>query len=137
MKKVPASPSTKTLGIVYLARMLEKIRLNDAGDLRDDLVGNLGEGFDAKACDFLRVAYPDVVNQVRGGLSDAEVVEWCFNHGWRPSDQEIEIWNEFMRKFGWNDIASERLASRKVESGLGNRDDIQTMFAYIDADEGR
>jgi gluconokinase len=42
-----------------------------------------------------------------------------------------------MVKRGWSDELSERLASRKKESGLENRDDIQTMFHYIDADEGR
>ena len=43
----------------------------------------------------------------------------------------------FMVKRGWSDELSERLVSRKKESGFENRDDIQTMFHYIDADEGR
>jgi gluconokinase len=42
-----------------------------------------------------------------------------------------------MSKRGWRDDLSDRLASRKKEGGLENRDDIQTMFNYIDADEGR
>jgi hypothetical protein len=40
-----------------------------------------------------------------------------------------------MRKRGWNDEASSRLVMRKKESGLENRDDVQTFFDYIDADE--
>ena len=32
---------------------------------------------------------------------------------------------------------TETLERRKRESGLSDRDDIQTMFDYIDADEGR
>jgi hypothetical protein len=40
-------------------------------------------------------------------------------------------------KRGWNDSGSEMVAQRKKESGLENRGDIQTMFDYIDADEGR
>ena len=39
------------------------------------------------------------------------------------------IWNEFMRKRGWNDKATETLNRRKRESGLSDRDDIRTMFA--------
>jgi hypothetical protein len=42
-----------------------------------------------------------------------------------------------MVKRGWSDELSERLAGRKKESGFENREDIQTMFHYIDADEGR
>ena len=42
-----------------------------------------------------------------------------------------------MRKRGWKDEGTAMLEQRKRESGLANRDDIQTMFDYIDADEGR
>jgi gluconokinase len=42
-----------------------------------------------------------------------------------------------MRKRGWNDEVAERLVQRKSESGFEARTDIQTMFDYIDADEGR
>ena len=38
---------------------------------------------------------------------------------------------------GWNDEATERLAMRKRESGIPDRADIQTLFDYIDLDEGR
>ena len=44
---------------------------------------------------------------------------------------------EALMKMGWNDDLSETLIRRKKESSFENRDDIQTMFAYIDADEGR
>ena len=42
-----------------------------------------------------------------------------------------------MRKRGWNDVASERLQQRKAEGGFSSREEIQTMFDYIDADEER
>ena len=42
-----------------------------------------------------------------------------------------------MRKRGWNDEVSETLKRRKKESGMAGRSEIQTMFAFIDADEGR
>ena len=47
------------------------------------------------------------------------------------------IWNEFMRKCGWNDALSERLTQRLIESGFAGRTDIQTLFDYIDLDENR
>ena len=49
----------------------------------------------------------------------------------------MHFWNEFMRKCGWNDEISETLIRRKKEGGLADRADIETMFQFIDADEGR
>jgi hypothetical protein len=42
-----------------------------------------------------------------------------------------------MRKRGWNDEVSEILQRRKKEAGMMGRSDIQTVFEFIDADEGR
>ena len=42
-----------------------------------------------------------------------------------------------MRKRGWKDDASEILEQRKREAGMADRAEIETMFQFIDADEGR
>ena len=55
----------------------------------------------------------------------------------RSTEDEIYVWNEFMRKRGWNDELSEILKRRKKEAGMAGRSEIQTMFTFIDADEGR
>ena len=124
-------------GIVYLGRMLDKIRLHAQDKLPADYHANLGKGFDGRCCSFLQVAYDDVVARVTQGGTDDELLQWCFQKGRKPTDEEIEIWNHFMRKSGWRDGGSERLAQRLKESGLTHRTDIQTFFDYIDADEGR
>lgn len=131
------SPYVQTHGIYYFARMIDKIRLHAAGQLAADYHANLGGGFDERCTSFLWIEYPALVERVKAGGSDEEILEWSFRQGRKPSEEEIEIWNEFMRKRGWNDEASERLTMRKRESGCGDRDDIQTFFDYIDLDEGR
>jgi hypothetical protein len=83
------------------------------------------------------VKYEDLVARVQQGGTDEEILDWAFANGRKPSEEEIEIWNEFMRKYGWNDDLTEVVERRKRESGLTNRDDIRTMFNYIDADEDR
>jgi gluconokinase len=133
----PRSPREKVGGIVYFGRMVDKIRLMESGLLPGDLHANLGVGFDKRCVDFLHVTYDDLAAQVKAGLTDDQALEWCFEHGRKPNEMEIEVWNEFMRKRGWNDSGSEMLATRKKESGFENRDEIRTMFDYIDADEGR
>jgi gluconokinase len=133
----PCSPHETTGGIVYFRRMIEKIRLMAAGTLHPDLQANLGIGFDERCVDFLGVSYADLAEAVRGGLSDEAALEWCFAHGRKPSEEEIEVWNGFMSKRGWRDAITPTLVRRKAESGFTDRADIQTMFDYIDADEGR
>lgn len=129
------SPNVKIGGIVYFARMLDKIRLHAEGKLPPDYVENLGGGFDERMLHFLHVAYCDVVLETLSDKTDEQMLAWCFAEGRVPHEEEIEIWNGFMSKRGWRDDVTERLIFRKKEAGWENRDDIQTMFEYIDADE--
>ena len=131
------SPAEKLGGLVYFGRMLDKIRVHARGELPADYVPNLGRGFDAKCCVFLHLDYADLVKRVEEGARDDEILEWAFTSGRRPNDKEITMWNDFMRKFGWRDEAAETLERRKREAGMENRAEIETMFQFIDADEGR
>ena len=139
MKPFPArSPAAKVGGLVYFGRMLDKIRAHAKGELPADWVPNLGKGFDGRCVRFLGLPYEDVKARVlEQGGTDEQILQWAFERGRRSSEEEIEIWNEFMRKCGWNDEVTSTLERRKRESGLENSNDIQTMFEYIDADEGR
>ena len=137
MKKPPISAYQETLGMIYFARMLDKIRLNASGTLREDFVENLGSGLDGRCADFLNVSYSEIVVQVLRGVSDEELLKWCFEGGRNLTENDIFIWNGYMRKVGWNDGVSEILVRRKKESGLENREDIQTMVEYFEYDEGR
>ena len=138
MKEFPVrSPAEKMGGLVYFGRMLDKIRLHARGALPKDYQPNLGKGFDSKCCAFLHVDYDEVAERVKEGASDDEMLKWAFETGRRPTEKEITMWNEFMRKFGWRDEATEILGRRKREAGMEDRDEIETMFQFIDADEGR
>ncbi len=131
------SPSEKLGGLVYLPRLIDKVRLHQAGTLPADYHANLGKGFDGRCVNFLQVTYDALAERVQQGGDDAAILAWCFEQGRKPSEEEIEIWNEFLRKRGWNDEATEILLKRKKDAGAEGRADIQTMFDYIDFDEGR
>ncbi len=131
------SPNVPCGSIYYFARMLDKIRLHAAGALPTEYIENLGGGFDERCLNFLRIEYEPLVERVKDGGTDEEILAWAFSQGRQPTEEDIEIWNDFMRKRGWNDAATERLIMRKGESNIPDRDDIQTMFDYIDFDEGR
>lgn len=131
------SPSDKLGGLFYFARMLDKIRLHARDALPGDYHGNLGKGFDELCANFLRIDYEQLVQRVKQGGTDEEILRWCFENGRRPNENDTYVWNEFMRKRGWNDEISEALERRKREAGMTGRSDIQTSFQFIDADEGR
>ena len=131
------SPSAKVGGLFYFGRMMDKIRSHAKDELPPDYQPNLGRGFDEKCVTFLQVNYDQLVERAKQGDTDDEILQWCFDVGRQPSDDEIYVWNEFMRKRGWNDEVSETLKRRKKEAGMAGRSEIETMFAFIDADEGR
>lgn len=134
---IPRSPYDREGGLVYFPRMVQKIRLHQRGELPPDYHDNLGKGFDQRCCEFLNVNYDDLAVRVRQGGSDGEILEWCFRQGRRPGESEIFMWNEYLRKCGWNDHYSERLGQRLAGLGMSGRTDIRTMFDLIEVDEGR
>jgi hypothetical protein len=131
------SPFSKVNGLVYFGRMIDKIRAHAKDGLPEEYQANLGKGFDHNCTYFLHVDYNDLVDRAKQAGTDEELLEWCFTSGRKPTDEEIYIWNEFMRKRGWNDEISETLKRRKKEAGMAGRSEIETMFGFIDADEGR
>ena len=144
MPNIPGlrSPYAKVGRLVYVGRMLDKIRLHTAGKLPPEYVANLGDAkpgmFDARCCGFLHVAYADIARRALEGGSDDEVLEWVEKRGGRRSDEECHAWNQFLMKRGWHDPTDvvERLRQRIRESGLESKP-IETYFDYIDFDEGR
>src|SRR5678810_474275 len=107
------SPNEKVGTLVYFGRMLDKIRLHAAGKLPEDYIGNLGDGFDKACIQLFGLPYPAVVERVLQGGTDEELLAWCREKGRPLVDQDQYVWNEYMRKRGWNDSGSERLKQRK------------------------
>src|SRR6266540_1791274 len=131
------SPFEKVGGLFYFGRMLDKIRLHAKGELPPDYHENLGKGFDEKCVTFLRIKYYQLTEYVKRGGSDEEILQWCFSVGRKPSENDVYVWDEFIRKRGRNDQLSETLEWRQKDAGMSDRSDIETAFNFIDADEGR
>jgi len=131
------SPREMVEGLVYFGRMVDKIRLEKEGKLPADYLENLGQGFDKACCDFFGVGYGVLKERVNQGGTDAEILAWCGKQGKARDADERRIWNAYLGKRGWRDEMSDRLIFRKKEAGWEGREEIQTFFDYIDADEGR
>src|SRR5260221_9633524 len=118
MTTTPRSAFEKAGGMAYFPRMLDKIRLHAAGELRPDFHANLGMGADGWCSGFLRVDYDALKKRVLEGGTDDEILEWCYANGRRLNEVDMRIWNGFVTKLGWNDFASGRLEKLKAESNL-------------------
>jgi gluconokinase len=120
--------------------MLDKIRLYDSGKLPEGWHAARGttmkNSFDSRCCNFLHIDYAALEKETLKGGSDEELLAWAFKNGRQPSEEEIEIWNAFMTKRGWRDAGTQRLNERLAEIGLPPGT-VQTMFEFIDLDEGR
>ena len=138
--KTPCSDYEETRGLIYFARMLDKIRLQAAGKLPDDYFLGADDdptAFDARCTRFLRVDYKDLAARTLQGGSNEEILDWCFAHGRQPSAEESEIWNAFIAKRGWRDAGSADLEAAKARGGFGDRDDVKTWVDLHDIEEGR
>jgi len=127
----------KVGGIVYLGRMLDKIRLHQAGRLPADFHDNLGIGFDGRCAAFLGVAYDEIKARTLSGGSDEEILAWCQSKGGIRNPTEILFFNDFMIKRGWRDGGTAGLEARKKSSGMADRTDLLTFFDQIEVDEDR
>jgi len=134
------SPFDQVKGLVYFGRMLDKIRLAAAGNLPEAWQATRDtaskRNFDSRCCKFLHIDYAALEAETLKGGSDEELLAWAFAHGRQPSEDEIEVWNGFMTKYGWRDAGTQRLNERLAEIGLPPGA-VQTMFEFIDLDEGR
>jgi gluconokinase len=137
--QTPVSDHVETKGLIYFARMLDKIRLNARGKLPPGYFVGIEDPtfFDARCSRFLGIGYDALVDRTLQGGSDDEILEWCFERGRRPGAEEIEIWNAFILKRGWRDDGSADLEAAKKRAGWQGRDDIQTWVDLHDAEEGR
>src|SRR5258706_7396587 len=99
------SPYVKVAGLCHLGRMLDKIRLQQAGQLPGEYHPNFGlnSGLDGHVCGFLGVEFAALCDRVSQGGTDDEIAEWCFQRGLRPNKIQARVWNRFARQFGWND----------------------------------
>jgi hypothetical protein len=138
-RKFPKSPKEMTKGMLYFPRMIDKIRLHLKGELHTDYQENFGapQTGDSAMCSFLRIHHRDLIERVKQGGTDEEILDWCFEKGRKLNEGDIFVWNGFISKLGWRDRVAPRLEERKKEFGIADRNDIACIPDLIDFDEGR
>jgi hypothetical protein len=137
--QTPCSSSIETLGIVYFARMLDKIRLKARELLPAEY--NMGfsdpTSFDARFCRFWEFDYTLITATTLAGGSDEEILKKLFEGRKFPNEEQILVWNAFLTKRGWRDSGTAGLVEKKKLAGWSARKEIQTWVDLHDAEEGR
>jgi hypothetical protein len=139
------SPYDRVGKLIYFPRMLSKIRLHAKGALPEAYHERLGggpdgSGFDGRCVRFLGVCFEALTTAtatLEGDRSDEELLEWCFQNGYRRTSEEIDVWSNFLMKRGWRDDATPLLQQRIKDAGLPSDGTILTAFDFIEIDEGR
>lgn len=120
--------------------MIDKIRLHLRGELPDEYRPNFGLsiGLDGTLCSFLGIEHSDLIERVRSDGTDEEILEWCYARGTRLNPTQKRVWNEFARKYGWNDRASAFLDKVRTDDGnAAETAHLVTAFELMDFREGR
>jgi hypothetical protein len=87
------SPRDRVGGLCYLGRMLDKIRCHLRGELPEEYRPHFGlnSGLDGMLCAMLGVTHADLIERMRDGGNDEELLEWCYAHGIRAADSGTRI----------------------------------------------
>lgn len=127
-------------GWIYLPRLLDKIRLAEAGKLHADYQPNyLYNGFDAKWLETAGLNAEEFVAVVKGTITDGEMADWV-RENVEVDASTRDLFNDAVGNYGADESNTElreRLAQRKAEAGMADRDDVRCFVDFIDADEGR
>jgi gluconokinase len=137
----PVSDHLKTRGVVYFARMIDKIRLNTAGKLPADYVTHLGfvdnTSFDSRFCRFWELDYENVKARALKGGTAEDVFDDLFAGRQPLNVEQVFVWNLFLLKRGWRDSGTPGVVAEKAAAGVSHRSDIHTYVDMHDFEEGR
>lgn len=138
----PRSPKEQVGGLCHLGRLIDKVRMRNAGQIQD--YNYLTVGFDKYLLDKLEIKGEDFEKRVLQGGTDAEIAEWVRANGKALTDEEKAEWNNMVLTFGpkapmAQQAFDKNLAAIAQKRGVSVEQlpSIKTWFELIEHDEGR
>ncbi len=133
----PRSPKEQVGGLCHLGRLIDKIRMRNAGQIQD--YNYLTIGFDKYLLDKLEIQGTDLEKRVLAGGTDEEISDWVKANGKALTDEEKAQWNEMVLNGGpKNDQAQQRF-NAKVEDVAKKRgvsvDQLPKVSTWVDCIE--
>lgn len=129
----PRSPRVRLGGFAHLPRLLDKARAFAVG--KQGLY-EYGAMMDRHFFTFTGITSDALLEEVRKGLSDAEILAWVLT-AMRPQRQPFEIqqWSTWLESIGPATAEGHAWISTKIEGYGPGRDDIRTYCEHLDLDD--
>ena len=138
----PRSPKEQVGGLCHLGRLIDKVRMRNAGQIQD--YNYLTVGFDKYLLDKLEIKGEDFEKRVLQGGTDAEIAEWVRANGKALTDEEKAEWNNMVLTFGPKAPMAQQAFDKNLAAIAEKRGvtveqlpSIKTWFELIEHDEGR
>jgi hypothetical protein len=138
----PRSPKEQVGGLCHLGRLIDKVRMRNAGQIPD--YNYLTVGFDKYLLDKLEIKGENFEKRVLQGGTDAEIADWVKANGKALTDQEKAEWNQMVLTFGPKAEMAQKAFDRNLAAIAEKRGvpveqlaHIKTWFELIEHDEGR
>ena len=138
----PRSPKEEVNGLCFLARLIDKVRMRNAGQIQD--YNYLTAGLDKYLLDKMEIQGTDLEKRVMEGGTDEEIADWVKANGKALTDEEKAEWNNMVLTFGPKAEMAQKAFDRNKAALADKRgvsvDDlshITTWCGLIEHDEGR
>ena len=138
----PRSPKEQVGGLCHLGRLIDKVRMRNAGQIQD--YNYLTVGFDKYLLDKLEIKGEDFEKRVLQGGTDSEIAEWVRVNGKALTDEEKAEWNNMVLTFGPKAPMAQQAFDKNLAAIAQKRGvtveqlpSIKTWFELIEHDENR
>jgi len=138
----PRSPKEEVNGLCHLGRLIDKIRMRNAGLIQD--YNYLTAGLDKYLLDKMEIQGTDLEKRVMEGGTDEEIANWVKANSKALTDEEKAEWNNMVLTFGPKAEMAQKAFDRnkaalaeKLGVAVEELSHITTWCGLIEHDEGR
>ena len=130
-EQYPRSPKVRLGDIAHLGRIIDKVRLRQAGQIQD--YNYLTVGFDRYLLDFLELDASAFEQKVRDGGTDQEILDWVRAHMKNYTQEEIAQWNQRIETSGPMDEAGKARFQQRLEDVAKKRGVAVATLPHVTA----
>ncbi len=132
-QRPPRSPRVRLGGYAMLPRVLDKARASLIGNVGDYIYGN---PMDQHLFGFTGVAQAELLEQVKTGASDWDLLLWVNAHANpKRAPHEVRSWSAYLETMPLGDAEDLEWFSAQVKRLNPARTDLHTIMDYLDADD--
>lgn len=141
-QQYPRSPKALLGGVAHLGRLIDKIRLRNAGQIQD--YNYITVGFDKYLIEFLGIDAKAFEQRVLAGGTDEDLLAWVKANGKPVSEAEIRLFSRTLLASGPKDDAAQQRFQGRLQEIASKRNvpvnslpPVVTWADVIELDEGR